>query len=73
MRRVLPVVLFMQGALASSCDAEPLVLPIRDIQVLSENKESYMRGIAAQVGTPPQNLVLLPWAYVQYLSYFVAY
>jgi hypothetical protein len=24
-----------------------------------------MIGIPAEVGTPPQNLVLLPWAYVR--------
>lgn len=64
MRRFLSVLLFMRAALASSCDAEPLVLPLRDVQVLGDNKQSLMRGIPAEVGTPPQKIVLLPWAYV---------
>ena len=64
MRRFLSVLLFMRAAFASSCDAEPLVLPLRDVQVLGDNKQSLMRGIPAEVGTPPQKIVLLPWAYV---------
>ncbi|KAI2605960.1 acid protease [Hypoxylon fragiforme] len=45
-----------------SCDdIEPFQLPIKDVQVLPEIPNSLMRGIAATVGTPPQNIVLLPW------------
>ncbi|KAI9166491.1 hypothetical protein HJFPF1_02593 [Paramyrothecium foliicola] len=44
-----------------NCKAEPIELPIRDIQVLPDIKDSLMKGVAAKVGTPPQNLVLLPW------------
>ncbi|CAG7555605.1 unnamed protein product [Fusarium equiseti] len=62
MRRFLSVLLFMRAAIASSCDAEPLVLPLRDVQILGDNKQSLMRGIPAEVGTPPQKIVLLPWA-----------
>lgn len=64
MRRFLSVLLFMRAVLASSCDAEPLVLPLRDVQVLGDNKQSLVRGIPAEVGIPPQKIVLLPWAYV---------
>ncbi|KAF4333542.1 hypothetical protein FBEOM_12654 [Fusarium beomiforme] len=54
--------LFLRAAFASSCDAEPLVLPLQDVQVLPDVPNSYMKGVAAEIGTPPQNLVLLPWA-----------
>ncbi|KAI1204291.1 aspartic peptidase domain-containing protein [Annulohypoxylon truncatum] len=36
-------------------------IPIRDVQVSSVIPNSFMRGIAATVGTPPQDLILLPW------------
>ncbi|KAH6950765.1 aspartic peptidase domain-containing protein [Fusarium avenaceum] len=62
MIRFLPILLFLREAIASSCDAEPLVLPIRSVQVYPDIKDSYMIGIPAEIGTPPQNLVLLPWA-----------
>ncbi|KAM0193010.1 hypothetical protein ACHAPI_007959 [Fusarium lateritium] len=62
MYRFLATLLFLREASASSCDAEPLVLPIRSVQVYPDIKDSYMIGIPAEVGTPPQNLVLLPWA-----------
>ncbi|VUC33692.1 unnamed protein product [Clonostachys rosea] len=45
-----------------NCDAEPLQLPLQDVQVLSDKKDSFMRGIPAQIGRPVQNIVLLPWA-----------
>ncbi|KAH7171161.1 aspartic peptidase domain-containing protein [Dactylonectria macrodidyma] len=47
---------------ASICDAEPLVLTIQDVQVLPDVRDSYMKGIAAQIGSPSQDIVLLPWA-----------
>lgn len=47
---------------ASICDAEPLVLTIQDVQVLPDVQDSYMKGIAAQIGSPVQDIVLLPWA-----------
>lgn len=47
---------------ASICDAEPLVLTIQDVQVLPDVQDSYMKGIAAQIGSPAQDIVLLPWA-----------
>ncbi|UZP34274.1 hypothetical protein NXS19_002090 [Fusarium pseudograminearum] len=47
MQRLLLILLFLRATLASSCNTEP---------------QSLMRGISAQVGTPPQNIVLLPWA-----------
>ncbi|KAH7182013.1 aspartic peptidase domain-containing protein [Fusarium sp. MPI-SDFR-AT-0072] len=54
--------LLLRKAFASSCDAEPLVLPLQDVQVLLDVSDSFMKGIPAEIGTPPQNLVLLPWA-----------
>lgn len=64
MYRFLLTFLFVQKALTSSCDAEPLVLQLQDVQVLPDVANSFMKGIPAKIGTPPQNLVLLPWAYV---------
>ncbi|KAI1018512.1 hypothetical protein LB503_005641 [Fusarium chuoi] len=62
MYRFLLTFLFVRRALTSSCDAEPLVLPLQDVQVLPDVADSFMKGIPAKIGTPPQNLVLLPWA-----------
>jgi hypothetical protein len=48
---------------ASSCGSPQVVsLPLRDIQVLPDIKDSYMRGIALKAGNPAQDLVVLPWA-----------
>ena len=64
MYRFLLTLVFLREAVASSCDVEPLVLPLQDVQVLPDVPNSFMKGIPAKIGTPPQNLVLLPWAYV---------
>ncbi|KAM5343232.1 hypothetical protein ACJ41O_014198 [Fusarium nematophilum] len=47
---------------ASPCDAEPLALPIRDVQVIPEVEGSFIKGIPAKIGSPEQDVVLLPWA-----------
>ncbi|KAF5538497.1 hypothetical protein FMEXI_9366 [Fusarium mexicanum] len=62
MHRFLLTLVFLREAFASSCDAEPLVLPLQDVQVLPDVANSFMKGIPAKIGTPPQNVVLLPWA-----------
>ncbi|KAH9239395.1 hypothetical protein K456DRAFT_1745551 [Colletotrichum gloeosporioides 23] len=46
----------------ASCDVEPVALPIQDVQVDPNVPDSYMRGIPAKLGTPSQNIVMLPWA-----------
>ncbi|KAI2473152.1 acid protease [Annulohypoxylon bovei var. microspora] len=47
---------------ATDCEEiSPFQVSIRDIQVIPETPNSLMKGIAATVGTPPQNIVLLPW------------
>ncbi|KAI1104485.1 acid protease [Jackrogersella minutella] len=47
---------------AIDCDEiDPFQLPIRDVQVVSDIPDSFMKGIAATIGTPPQDIVLLPW------------
>ncbi|CZR35670.1 uncharacterized protein FPRO_00207 [Fusarium proliferatum ET1] len=58
MYRFLLTFLFVQKALTSSCDAEPLVLQLQDVQVLPDVANSFMKGIPAKIGTPPQNLDL---------------
>ncbi|OTA70140.1 acid protease [Hypoxylon sp. EC38] len=42
-------------------EVNPFQLPIRDVQVLPDIPDSFMKGIAATVGTPPQNIVVLAW------------
>jgi hypothetical protein len=63
MRWLLSLAVLTVGAHAElNCSADPIVLPIRDVQVLSDVKDSFMKGIAAKVGSPEQDVVLLPWA-----------
>jgi hypothetical protein len=62
MRRLLPLLLLASVTCASPCDTEPLSLPIRDVQILPNVKNSLMTGIPAKIGSPEQNIVLLPWA-----------
>ena len=42
----------------------PIALPITDVQVVPSISDSLMKGIPAKIGTPPQNIVLLPWSWV---------
>lgn len=60
------VFLFLSTSLsvasASSCGPSVFALPLQDIQVLPEVKDSFMRGISLRAGSPAQNLVVLPWA-----------
>ncbi|GKT45017.1 uncharacterized protein ColSpa_05198 [Colletotrichum spaethianum] len=46
----------------ASCDFEPVALPIQDVQVDPDIPNSFMRGIPAKIGTPAQDIVMLPWA-----------
>ncbi|EXJ81473.1 hypothetical protein A1O3_07765 [Capronia epimyces CBS 606.96] len=48
--------------MASSCELEPLVSPIKDVQVNKPVLDSFMKGIPAKIGTPEQDIVLMPWA-----------
>ncbi|KAK3945652.1 aspartic peptidase domain-containing protein [Diplogelasinospora grovesii] len=49
-------------AASTPCEVKPLHLPITDIQVLPNISDSFVYGIPASVGTPAENIVLLPWA-----------
>ncbi|KAF5673882.1 peptidase aspartic [Fusarium heterosporum] len=62
MRQLLPLLMFASAICASPCDIDPLSLPIRDTQVLPNVKKSLMTGIPAKIGSPEQDIVLLPWA-----------
>ncbi|CAG1969860.1 unnamed protein product [Fusarium graminearum] len=62
MRRLLSLLFAVAANCASHCDTEPLSLPFRDVQVLPNVKNSLMKGIPATIGSPSQNIVLLPWA-----------
>ncbi|RSL57000.1 hypothetical protein CEP51_014314 [Fusarium floridanum] len=56
------LLLVVPASCSSSCDTEPLSLPIRDVQVLPNVEKSLMKGIPTKLGSPTQNVVLLPWA-----------
>ncbi|KAG8669359.1 hypothetical protein FPOAC2_08686 [Fusarium poae] len=62
MRRLLCLLFAVTANCASHCNTEPLSLPIRDVQVLPNVEKSLMKGIPATIGSPSQNIVLLPWA-----------
>ncbi|KAF4947653.1 hypothetical protein FSARC_13914 [Fusarium sarcochroum] len=62
MRPLLPLLLAVSASCASLCDTKPLSLPIRDVQILPNVKNSFMTGIPAKVGSREQDIVLLPWA-----------
>lgn len=49
--------------LGATCGS-PLALPITDVQVVPSIPNSFMKGIPTKIGTPPQDIVLLPWALV---------
>lgn len=65
LRHPIDVVVFclaVTQAVSTSCDAiTPLQLPIKDIQAMPDIEDSLMRGVAAKVGFPEQDIVLLPW------------
>lgn len=57
--------LYIRTARTAECgpnNAKPVVLPIKDVLVDPSITESLMRGIPARIGSPPQPIVLLPWA-----------
>ncbi|KAI1171737.1 aspartic peptidase domain-containing protein [Nemania sp. FL0916] len=58
----LPLILIDAFAYGMSCgDIKPLAFPITDIQILSDNPQSLTKGVLAGIGTPPQNIAVLPW------------
>lgn len=51
-----------RSALAQDCgSAVPVAFPITDVQTDPAVANSLMRGIPAKVGTPAQDIVMLPW------------
>lgn len=57
---------------SSSCDAGPISIPIQDTQVLDDVEGSYMIGLRTKLGTPAQDILMLPWAYVMSNKFFSA-
>ncbi len=63
----MPIIFFIAlwagRAAAAVCNntVSPLALPITDIVVDPSIPNSLMRGIPAKIGTPPQNIVVMPW------------
>lgn len=47
---------------ATNCDVDPIRVAIQDTQVLPDVNGSYMIGLRATVGSPAQNILMLPWA-----------
>lgn len=59
---LLTIAAILALANSSPCrDIAPIQLPVTDIQVLPDVPDSFMRGIAAKLGTPSQDIVMLPW------------
>lgn len=46
---------------AAECAGKAFALPLKDVLVDPNIENSYVMGIPATVGTPEQNVVLLPW------------
>lgn len=58
------VAIWAGRALADVCGAaspSPLAFPIKDVAIDPEIPDSLVRGIPARVGTPAQDIVMLPW------------
>ncbi|AEO71934.1 uncharacterized protein THITE_2148504 [Thermothielavioides terrestris NRRL 8126] len=56
--------LWVERVVSATCPnktASPLAVPIRDTQVDPSIANSTMRGIPAKIGTPPQDIVMIPW------------
>ncbi|KAL1850732.1 hypothetical protein Daus18300_012810 [Diaporthe australafricana] len=47
---------------ASGCNSTPISLPIQDTQVLPNIEGSNMYGLRVQIGSPAQDIVMMPWA-----------
>ncbi len=59
---IILVALWAGHAAAAVCGAiSPLALPITDTAVDPKIPDSLMRGVLAKIGTPPQNIIVLPW------------
>ncbi|KAH8819858.1 aspartic peptidase domain-containing protein [Xylogone sp. PMI_703] len=56
------LVLLFTRTEGTSCGSKVVSLPLKDVQVLPDIENSLMRGIPAKVGTPSQDIVVLPWA-----------
>lgn len=44
------------------CNSKPISIPIQDTQVLPSINGSNMIGLRTQVGSPPQDILMIPWA-----------
>ena len=55
--------LWVGRALAARCNtAAPVALPVTFNVVDPDFPDTLIRGIPASIGTPPQDIVVLPWA-----------
>jgi len=50
-----------QSSAVECSPAKAVALPIKDVLVDPSIADSFMRGIPARIGSPPQPIVLLPW------------
>ncbi|KAK0619091.1 hypothetical protein B0T14DRAFT_584387 [Immersiella caudata] len=56
-------VIWARHVVAQTCSSPgPLMLPITDLRVNPGVRDSFMKGIPAKIGTPPQDIVILPRA-----------
>ncbi|KAH6848017.1 aspartic peptidase domain-containing protein [Chaetomium sp. MPI-CAGE-AT-0009] len=56
------IALWAGRALGATCNTPvPIALPITDVIVDPSIPGSFMRGVPAKIGTPPQDIVVMPW------------
>ena len=63
MHRLLLLLLAIPVRCASPYDLERAP-PIRDVQVIPEVDDSFIKRIPARIGSPEQDIVIMPWACV---------
>ena len=51
--------LWASSVLGQECG--PVAFPITDVRTDPAVANSLMKGIPAKIGTPPQDIVMLPW------------
>lgn len=71
---MLCIILLLSALIAPShastgCGAAAISIPLQDTKVLDDVKDSYMIGLRTKLGTPFQDILMLPWPYVHLYTY----
>ncbi|KAK0755095.1 aspartic peptidase domain-containing protein [Schizothecium vesticola] len=62
MTAIVHLVLAVWASSVLGQECGPVAFPITDVRTDLAAANSFMRGIPAKIGTPPQDIVMLPWA-----------